>query len=82
MILCKNDNCAHNESGACSVRGEIQLDESAKCLSSIPVEEKKPEVKSKPLDGISVSMLGTLVSTTDALQFLSIMSLIWLGSFI
>lgn len=56
MILCKNDNCAHNESGACSVRGEIQLDESAKCLSSIPVEEKKPEVKSKPLDGIYICL--------------------------
>ena len=56
MILCKNDNCAHNESGACSLRGEIQLDESAKCLSSIPVEEKKPEVKSKPLDGIYICL--------------------------
>lgn len=56
MVLCKNDNCAHNEEGACSVRGEVQLDESAKCLSSIPVEEKKPEVKSKPLEGVYICL--------------------------
>ena len=56
MVLCKNDNCAHNEEGACSVRGEIQLDESAKCLSSTPVEEKKPEVKSKPLEGVYICL--------------------------
>lgn len=53
MVLCKNNNCAHNEEGACSVRGEIQLDELANCVSKILVEEpeSKPEVKSKPLEG-------------------------------
>lgn len=53
MVLCKNNNCAHNEEGACSVRGEIQLDELANCTSKILVEEpeSKPEVNNKSLEG-------------------------------
>lgn len=54
MVLCENGKCAQNESGACSVRGEIQLDESGKCLSRVEMEEPKEEYK--PLAGISICL--------------------------
>ena len=58
LVLCKKENCAQNESGVCSVRGEIQLDEMGKCLSMVEMPEEKiePEVIKKPLDGVVICL--------------------------
>lgn len=53
LVLCKNNECAQNEEGACSVRGEIQLDENGKCLSSV-IDEVKEDYK--PLAGKSICL--------------------------
>ena len=54
LVLCKNNECAQNEEGACSVRGEIQLDENGKCLSSVIEEEPKQDYR--PLAGKTICL--------------------------